>query len=196
MLIPIAALVLALTPEQQLESALQRALMRSPARVQLISWQAPRCTGTLVPAPFENSGRVAVRVRGRSCEAWGWAIVKVIVPLATLTRDVRPGEALDGAFTLTDGESTAGPFEVPPGAQATRLLRRGATVREEDVAFGPRPGTSITVRVLAGSLSIEQRAITTHCGAELAARTVCASLPTGKRVAGVWSDGVLTVGAP
>ena len=182
--------------QQQLEAALQRALMRAPAKVELVRWDPPRCAGTLVPAPFENSGRVAVRVRGKSCEAWGWAIVKVIVPLATLTRDVRSGESLDGAFELVDGETTADALDIMPGSIATRPLKRGAVLHETDLSFGPRPGTAITVRVHAGSLSIEQRGVSTPCTSGAAYRSVCATLPTGKRVAGTWSGDALTVETP
>ena len=90
--------------DPQLESALQKAIMRSPARVELISWEGPRCKGEFVPAPFENSGRVAVRVKGQKCEAWGWATVKVIVPLAKMIRDVRSGESMDGAWVMEESD--------------------------------------------------------------------------------------------
>ncbi len=174
-----------------LEQALQRAVQRTPAKVELRAWEAPRrCKGTFVPAPFENSGRVAVRVRGKSCDAWGWAEVRVIVPVATLSRDVKANESMDGAWTLDEIEARGAVVQnVPAGAAATRALRRGARLNAADYRTGPKPGTPITVRVMLGALSLEQSGTVSPCGNE----AVCATLPSGKRVAGVFSEGVLVV---
>ncbi len=173
-----------------LEQALQRAVSRSPAKVELQSWDAPRCRGAFSPAPFESSGRVAVRVRGKGCDAWGWAVVKVIVPVATLSRDVKANEPLDGAWQMEDLEARGELVSRPPaGATATRNLRRGLKLGAADYRVGPKPGTAITVRVMLGGLSLEQRGTVSPCsGAE-----TCATLPSGKRVAGVWTEGMLVV---
>jgi hypothetical protein len=180
--------------DPSLEKALQRALTRSPAKVELASWDAPRCKGTnFLPAPFERSGRVAVRVRGTACEAWGWAEVRVIVPVATLSRDVKANESLDGAWVTTDQEATVATLaDVPVGASASRSLRKGAKLSATDFRMGPRPGTAVTVRVMLGQLSLEQSGTVSPCsGLE-----TCATLPSGKRVAGVFTEGVLVVGTP
>ena len=186
------ALLLTMTiaaTDPALEAALQRALTREPARVELTSWEAPRCKGTFAPAPFERSGRVPVRVRGKTCEAWGWAQVRVIVPVATLSRDVKTNESMDGAWSVVDGEGDS-LSQIPSGATATRWLRKGMPVGSADVRTGPRPGTSILVRVMLGALSLEQRGTACPCsGSE-----TCATLPSGKRVSGVWTDGTLVVG--
>jgi hypothetical protein len=189
----ITAIVLsASTPS--LEVALQKALMRSPARVEVKSWEAPlRCNGSqFIPAPFESSGRVAVKVRGKSCEAWGWAHVRVIVPVATLLRDVKANESLDGAWDEEEREVSGGEVleRVPVGATATRSLRRGGALAFSDVRVGPKPGTNVTVRVVIGALSLEQRGTVSACKG----LSTCATLPSGKKVAGVWDDGVLVVG--
>jgi hypothetical protein len=176
-----------------LEAALQRALTREPARVELTSWEAPsRCKGTFAPAPFESSGRVAVRVRGKKCEAWGWAQVRVIVPIATLSRDVKANESMEGAWTVVDGEPRDGNAlsELPNGATATRWLRKGMAVSANDVRTGPKPGSSIMVRVMLGALSLEQRGTVSPC----TANETCATLPSGKKVSGVWNGGMLIVG--
>lgn len=186
------ALVLAAAPASaSLEVALQKAVQRQPARVELTSWDAPRrCKGAFMPAPFDMSGRVAVKVKGKNCEAWGWAEVKVIVPVATLSRDVKANESLDGAWTTGEGEVRGGVTELPLGATASRALRTGATINENDFRVGPRAGTAVTVRVIMGSLSLEQRGTVTNCNGSV----VCATLPSGKRVAGLFVDGVLVVG--
>jgi hypothetical protein len=185
------ALILAAAPTSgTLEAALQKAVQRTPARVELRSWDAPRrCKGTYLPAPFDVSGRVAVKVKGKNCEAWGWAEVKVIVPVATLSRDVKANEPLDGAWTVGEGEARHGLEQLPAGATAMRPLKRGAVLGETDFRVGPRAGTAVTVRVVLGSLSLESRGTVTHC----TGATTCATLPSGKKVAGVFADGVLTV---
>lgn len=186
----LALVVASSTPA--LEQALQRAVTRSPAKVELVSWDAPqRCRGTFEPAPFESSGRVAVRVRGKGCEAWGWARVRVLVPIATLTRDVKADEPLATAIVLEDAEAR-GVSALPAGAVATRGLKRGARLAAADFRTGPRPGTPLTVRVVLGGLSLEQRGTASSCSGQ--SEGGCATLPSGKRVAGVFEDGVLIVG--
>ncbi|MFT3709072.1 MAG: hypothetical protein QM817_15605 [Archangium sp.] len=186
------ALVLAAAPSSpSLEVALQNAVQRTPARVELTSWDAPRrCKGAFMPAPFDMSGRVAVKVKGKNCEAWGWAEVKVIVPVATLSRDVKANESLDGAWITGEGEARGGVTELPMGATASRAMRSGAAITESDFRVGPRAGTAITVRVMLGALSLEARGTVTNCASGSA---TCATLTTGKRVAGVFTNGVLVV---
>ncbi|MFO0599120.1 MAG: hypothetical protein U0228_27670 [Myxococcaceae bacterium] len=191
MLTLLATLAVAASPDTALQQALQKALLRSPARVELETWDAPlRCRGQFVPAPFESSGRVAVKVKGKNCEAWGWANVKVIVPVARLIKEVKPEQSLDGAWALVDAEPSPGELDaVPMGAVATRALRPGEAVRERDVRFGPKPGTRVTVKVIVGALSIEQAATVSPCSGV----ATCATLSTGKRVAGTWIDNALLV---
>ena len=188
---PLVAALLLHAANPSLEAALQAALTRESAKVELTGWDAPRCKGSYAPAPFERSGRVPVRVRGKSCEAWGWAQVRVIVPVATLSRDVKSNESMDGAWTVSEQEPRGEVMGViPSGATATRWLRKGMTVEVSDVRVGPRPGSSILVRVMLGALSLEQRGTVSPC----AGGETCATLPSGKRVSGVLTAGVLVVG--
>ncbi len=190
---PLLTVMLFQVADPSLEAALQRAVTRERARVELTSWDAPRrCKGTFAPAPFERSGRVPVRVRGKTCEAWGWAQVRVIVPVATLSRDVKTNESLEGAWTVIEAEPQGDALAaVPSGATATRWLRKGLPVNGNDVRTGPKPGSSITVRVMMGGLSVEQRGTVNSCSGS----QTCATLPSGKRVSGVWADGLLVVGS-
>ncbi len=190
---PLFTVLLLQVADPSLEAALQRAVTRESARVELTSWDAPRrCTGTFAPAPFELSGRVPVRVRGKKCEAWGWAQVRVIVPVAVLSRDVKTNEPMEGAWTVTEAETQGEALtQVPSGATATRWLRKGMPISANDVRTGPKPGSSITVRVMMGGLSLEQRGTVNSCSGS----ATCATLPSGKKVSGVWSDGMLLVGS-
>lgn len=177
--------------EPSLEGALQAALTREAAKVHLTAWEAPTCKGEYTPAPFDSSGRVPVRVRGKQCEAWGWAHVRVTVPVATLSRDVKPNQSLEGAWSVQEHEPRGETLPaVPAGASATRTLRKGTPVGPNDVRVGPALGTSVTVKVLMGALSLEQRGTVSAC----TGGGTCATLPSGKKVSGVWADGTLVVG--
>ncbi|MDP1830388.1 MAG: hypothetical protein Q8L48_44415 [Archangium sp.] len=187
---PLLVMMLVTGVDASLEVALQRALTRESAKVQLTAWDAPRCKGSFAPAPFDSSGRVPVRVRGKKCEAWGWAQVRVLLPIATLSRDVKANESMDGAWTVREEEPRGEVMaHVPAGATATRWLRKGMAVGANDVRTGPRPGSPIVVKVMLGALSLEQRGTVAACG-----NGVCATLPSGKKVTGAWLDGILVVG--
>jgi hypothetical protein len=158
-------------------------------RVELTSWTAPACTATrFEPQPIEGSGRIAVRATGKTCSVWGWATVRVFATQAVVTKDVDPGASLEGAIRLEEREWLRGTPPAPrlEGATASRHLRTGVVLRETDVRFGPAPGTSVLVRVTINAISIEQRGTIIACG-----QRVCASLASGKRVAGTFRDGVL-----
>jgi hypothetical protein len=184
--------LLVVAAEPSLESALRSAVSRPGARVELTSWSAPSgCRGEFLPASFDSSGRVPVRVRGRACQAWGWANVRVYVPTAVLTRDVKANEAVDGAWVVHENEPKGEALaHVPAGATATRWLRKGQQVGPADVRVGPKPGTPVNVKLRFGALSLEQRGTIVACAGE----EICAALPSGKKVAGVFSDGTLLVG--
>lgn len=176
-----------------LERALQHAALRADAAVQLIQWTPPpnACRGIFEPAPVEHSGKVAVRVRGTGCESWGWAQVQVRVPAAVLIKEVKRDDSLDGAWTIAMVESRGETLKsIPNEATAVRALNRGAAVEPNHIRVGPKLGASITVRVVTGALSLEQRGTISAC----APPSVCATLPSGKKVSGVWTQGVLQVG--
>lgn len=183
----IALLLLAAVP-----SPLSDALaLNAPegTRVELTSWTAPACTATrFEPQPIEGSGRIAVRATGKTCSVWGWATVRVFATQAVVTKDVETGSSLDGAIRLEEREWMRGTPPAPrlEGATASRHLRAGVVLRDTDVRFGPAPGTSVLVRLTINAISIEQRGTIIACG-----QRVCASLSSGKRVAGTFRDGVL-----
>jgi hypothetical protein len=161
-------------------------------RVEVDAFSAPPCPGARYEAQaFEGSGRVAVRLTGKGCGAWGWASVRLLATQAVLTRDVEAGAPVEGAVRLEEREWRRGVPAAPAleGANAARRLRAGAVLRDLDVRFGPPPGTPVTVRVVVNTISVEQRGTIVPCGTQ-----ICATLPSGKRVSGVLRDGVLISG--
>jgi hypothetical protein len=187
--------LLALTLMSAVPAPLVDALQaRAPdgARVEVEGFTSPACPGARYePQPVEGSGRVAVRVTGRGCAAWGWATVRVLATQVVLTRDVEAGAPVEGAVRLEEREWRRGLPLAPAleGANAARRLRAGTVLRELDVRFGPPPGTPVTVRVVVKAISVEQRGTIVPCGQQ-----ICATLPSGKRVSGSLSDGVLVSG--
>ncbi len=186
---------LIVTTEPALQQALESANAVSGASVELVSWKAPACVGRFeVASPIEGSGRVPVRVRGRRCDDWGWATVKLTLATAELTHDVKPGESLEGAWVLKAHEVRRG-FDrvtaVPANATANRPLHRGQPLSLEAIRVGPPAGTPLTVRVKLGGIAIDARGTATSCSGG----QVCATLPQGKRVRGTLEDGVLVVSA-
>ncbi len=185
--------VAAAGPNGPLLDALQRA---APERtdVELVQWQAPAscARGDYEPARIDSSGRVPVRVRGASCEAWGWATVKLTTQALVLTKDVATGASVDGLYVPQRLEFRRGrpPLTtVDPDASATRPLRAGTMLTADVVRVGPPPGSTVTVRVLMGALMLEERGTISACSGD----RVCASLPSGKRVEGRMVDGLLLV---
>jgi hypothetical protein len=186
-----ATTLLLLGADAQVEAALQRAVTREGARVELAGWSAPGCRGEATAAPFDASGRVPVRVRGAGCDAWGWAQVRVLVPVVSLTREVKVGDSLDGAWTVAEAEARGETLSsIPTGATAARWLKKGMTPSPADVRVGPKLGTSVMVRVQVGALTLEQRGTISPCSAG----ATCATLPSGKKVTGAFVGGALIVG--
>ncbi|MBE2252150.1 MAG: hypothetical protein IAE78_21620 [Myxococcus sp.] len=186
-MIALLALTLAAVPTP-LSDALALAAPEG-TRVEITAWSAPACQAThFEPQPIDGSGRVAVRASGRGCAVWGWATVRVFTTQAVATRDLEAGASLEGAVRLEEREWLRGAQAAPrlEGATASRRLRAGVVLRDTDLRFGPAPGTQVTVRLTVNAISIEQRGTIIACG-----QRVCASLSTGKRVAGVFRDGVL-----
>lgn len=183
-------LLLAAVPAP-LEAALARVAPEG-TRVEVLGWSAPACAATrFEPQVIEGSGRLAVRATGKTCAVWGWATVRVYATQAVVARDVEVGQPLEGAVRLEEREWLRGAQSAPAleGASASRRLRAGVVLRDSDVRYGPAPGTGVVVRFVVNAISVEQRGTIVPC-----AQRVCASLPNGKRVAGVFKDGVLVTG--
>ena len=188
-------LLAAALPDPAARQAIEQASTPPGAHARLDKWEAPRgCAGQLSVQPIDASGRVPVRVRGQACEAWGWATVTLLFDAAVLTRDVRAGESLEGAFEVRPVELRRGHEllgAVPAGSLAERPLKAGQPVEASQVRVGPPTGSSVLVRVVAQGLFIEQRGTISPCRG----LQVCATLPSGKRVAGELVDGVLVAQA-
>jgi hypothetical protein len=184
-------LTLVLQADPALQRALDAAVAVPGARVELLSWKGPSCRGPFEVAAIDSSGRVPVRVRGAGCDDWGWATVKLVADAPTLTSPVRTGDSLTGRWVMKSVEVRRGATlltNVDATATATRTMKAGQVLTSDTVRVGPPPGTPVTVRVLAGGIALEQQGTIIGCA------TVCASLPTGRRVSGRFEDGVLIVG--
>jgi flagella basal body P-ring formation protein FlgA len=133
-------------------------------------------------------------VRGPACDAWGWATIRLFTDALVLTKDLAPGSRLEGALALKRVEYHRGAAplrSVAAEANAARGLTAGSMLTSDMVRFGPPAGTPVTVRVVAGGLSLEQQGTVIACRGN----QVCASLPSGKRVEGQIVAGALLVGA-
>ncbi len=188
-------LSLALLVDPKLQESLEAALAVPSAQVEVLAWRAPGCQGRYEAAPVSASGRVAVRVRGPGCDEWAWATVTVTLRAAVVSQAVKTGDVLDGAWatkTVELRQSRRPLVSIAPGATATRAMRPGDVLWAEAVRQGPPPGTPIIVRVISGAIAVEERGLTAACAGD----TVCATLPSGKRVTGHFDDGALVVSAP
>jgi hypothetical protein len=161
-----------------------------------------RCglTRAELPGPISSSGRVAVHLfgreaGGRACDGWAWAQVRLRAPVLVTTRPVAEGDLLEGAVAMREREVLPGrpPLStLPEGAAAARALAAGVAVDEALIRIGARPGEAVAVVLRAGALSVEQQ------GRAVACRRgrVCALLPSGRRVEGVWHEGRIVLGSP
>jgi hypothetical protein len=159
------------------------------ARIEVTRWESPTCAATTFePATLDASGRVAVRAVGRGCAVWGWATVRVTATVAIVDRPLSAGDPLEGAVRFEEREwsRTASSAPAITGAVASRRLSPGTVVRSSDLRLGPPPGTSVTVRVVSSGIAIEQRGAIFACP-----ERVCATLPSGKRISGTFTNGVL-----
>jgi hypothetical protein len=159
-----------------------------------------RATSAELLRPIDGSGRVAVKVsgrsaRGRSCDAWTWVRVRVVAPVAVAARALAAGERLQGATTIEDRELRAGhaPAPIGPASVAARAVGAGQ-VMEAALVSEPmlRPGEIVKVMIVSGALVIEQAGRGVPCGRGRS----CASLASGKQVEGDLVEGKLVVQAP
>ena len=147
--------------------------------------------------PIDGSGRVAlkltgVKASGRPCEVWAWARVKVYADVPVARRAIRAGEELGDAVRSEEREIKPGhvPATLTPASIAERALGAGQMIEADAVrAPGPRPGESVKVAIVSGTLFIEQTARVVSCGRG----RVCAVLPSGKHIEGTLENGRLKV---
>ena len=196
-----------------LRSAVTGAITLPGARAEVLELTGalpPGCSLTRaeVPGPVSESGRVAVHLfgasrptasgaegRGQPCDGWAWARVRVSAPSLVTTRPLVEGDPLEGAVAAAEREVLPGRATLsvlPEGAIAARALAAGVPLDETLLRVGALPGETVAVVLHAGSLWVEQegRAIACRRG------RVCALLPSGRRVEGVWHDGRIVLGSP
>ncbi|HET6150515.1 MAG TPA: hypothetical protein VFH68_23450 [Polyangia bacterium] len=159
-----------------------------------------RATSAELLRPIDGSGRVAVKVAGRSahgqsCEAWTWVRVRVVAPVAVATRALTTGDRLDGATIIEERELRAGhaPAYIGPASVAARAVSAGQLIEAAQVSEPMlRLGQTVNVVIVSGSLVIEQAGR----GAPCARGRSCATLASGKLVEGELREGKLMVQAP
>lgn len=188
-------------------AALEAATTLPGARVEVVSLersQDPCGAGTElraeVPRAVDGSGRfgvklVGTRSRGEACQSWVWARVRVFAKVSVATRAIRTGDSFAGATDTDEREIKAGriPATSTEGATAERPVGPGQMIQADVVHLvGLRPGESVKVVVVTGSMSIEQTGRAVAC----ARNHNCAVLPSGRHVDGMLVDGRLLVEMP
>jgi len=153
-----------------------------------------------VPRPVDGSGRFAVkligsRASGEPCESWSWVRVRLFADVPVVTRAVRGGDSLAGAFKTEEREIQPGhvPASVGAGAIADRSLGAGQMLEADAVKVpGLRAGETVRVVLVSGGLAVEQIGRAVPCGRN----HNCAVLPSGKHVDGALVEGRLMVQIP
>lgn len=204
--------ILTVTPADGAESAgpalvdaIERAVSISGARVDSASEEKPvarTCPSreVIVPRAVDGSGRIAVKIVGVKaggvpCEVWTWVRVRLVADVAVTRRAVRSGDSMADAVVMQTREVMPGrpPAQLQPGAVATRAIAAGAVVESDAVAAATvRPGDTVKILVVSGSLAVEQTGRATPC----ARGRSCAQLPSGKHVEGDLINGRLVVALP
>jgi hypothetical protein len=183
------------------QQALQSARQNDGAVVELLGLEgeSARCAPVALAAaaPVVGSGRVTLRVEGitkdgTSCGGFLSARVRVLVPQALLSRDVKKGELIAESIDtpLREAKGTFGFHSFVPGknARAARDLKKGHVLQRTDAAVGPPAGTAVSVIVRSGSLELTESGRTAACPANVNDDAVCAVLRGGRRVAGNLDD--------
>jgi flagella basal body P-ring formation protein FlgA len=183
----------------EVSAALTRALAIPGARIIPLSWSAPRhcrIRGASVSQPIDGSGRVAVKLVGEGCAAWGWVHLEIWAETAVTTRAVRAGEVLAPALAVVEKEIKPGraPFIPARGAVAVHAISTGSMVEPSDVSGSTVvAGDPVKIVVVAGALAVETQGRRITCGRGRA----CAVLPSGKHVEGEMDEsGHLIVEVP
>jgi hypothetical protein len=120
--------------------------------------------------------------------------VKVSVQRLAAAHAIKAGDALEGAIHAIDTDLRPGDEAIdalPEGARAASDIPAGAIITADRVRIGPAPGASIEVLMQAGAIAVQQSATVVTCARH--ATSVCAALPSGKRVSGRIADGRLVV---
>lgn len=195
--------LLAASPDPTLMAALQSAVTRRDARIELVAAsQSPNsiCRPETWTAlrPIETSGVVPFRISGRDrsghpCLAALHVTVRLFAPVAVVQAATPAGAEVPVALEereLMPGRSCLA--EVGGSARARRMLRAGECIEPQALEFGPRPGSPVLVRLTVGTLAVERsgRALSSSRGEG------AAELDEGRRVTGRWDGNTLEVASP
>jgi hypothetical protein len=186
-------------------AALEQTVSLKGARANVTEYRATLpegCTASKATAlnPLDSGGRAILRLAGKSaggtpCE--GFASIRARMSASVLVTGsfVRRDQPLVGTTIIEERDITgmADLLDVlPEGALSTRQLSPGTMLTDRMVrAPGPSAGTPVSVVVRSGAITLTQGGRIVPCGSSRS----CASLPSGKRVEGVWVDGQLLVEA-
>ncbi len=177
------------------------------ARAELLDYR-PRLDATCAPTSAAadrrllGSGQVALRLsgadgRGRPCQGWAWARVKLVASVMAAARAVHRGEPLEGATRLEERElrSFRQPvFSIPKGAKAAQSLAAGQMLEPDHLLDPsvPEPGQPVAVVLRRGPVDVALEGTAVPCPRGRA----CAQLPSGRRVEGQLIDRQLVVVIP
>jgi flagella basal body P-ring formation protein FlgA len=190
-----------------LRQALERALAAPGARLDSVVEERSaarsndcRAVTAEVTRPIDGSGRVALKITGRSlhgqsCDGWTWVRVRVVAPVMVTARAVREGERVAGATVSEERELRAGhePATVGPASVAVRAIAAGQMIEASQISEPTlRAGEAVKVLVVSGAVAIEQSGRAVPCTRGRS----CAMLASGRRVEGDLVDGRLVVESP
>lgn len=174
-------------------------------RVKIMSYRGsiPADCNLLTATPtrqVQRSGSVALRLEGERdngtpCAGTGVAKVQVKTRVWISEKAIARGETLRGNLIskYVDVGVRRAMREVPDNAVARRRIRAGAVLeRQHAIVPGTEPGTPVRVVLNQGPVRIAQKGVIVPC----MKKSVCARLPSGKRVEGVFMAGVLEVKIP
>jgi flagella basal body P-ring formation protein FlgA len=189
------------------QSAAADALTVQGARAEILEY-LPRIDASCAAASatadrrVSSSGPIALRLsgrdaRGRPCQGWAWARVKVVASVMTAARAIRRGEPMEGAARLEERElrSAREPlFSLPEGAKAAQSLAAGQMLEPHHLldASSPALGAPIPVVLRRGPVSVALEGTAVPCPRGKA----CAQLPSGRRVEGQLIERRLVVVIP
>lgn len=150
--------------------------------------------------PVQRSGSIALRLEGERengspCAGTGVAKVQVKTKVWVSEKTIARGEALQGNLVTKymDVGVRRAMREVPGNAVARRQIQAGAVLElQHAIVPGTEPGTPVRVVLSQGPVRVAQKGVIVPCIKE----RVCARLPSGKRVEGTFSAGVLEVKVP
>jgi hypothetical protein len=158
-------------------------------------------TGAELLGRLRGSGQAVFRLRGIDassavCGGWSWAALRIFGQAWVLTKDVTTGAPVANAVTSAERQVPLGHqflASISADALAAQTLTSGTALEAYHVRVpGQIPGRSVQIELRTSDLVIATSGESVACQAG----SVCARLPSGKRVSGDWVDGHLEVVLP